>query len=204
VFLVTETYRSFVSVVLKLATKVFLPCILKHSDQNDLIFFGHFKNVTVYDRKMTEKNNILIGSKTVPCRFASEMLGCELVYLLQVFSDQPIKFQERSRPGVSMLCTSWSSGGRFAVVGGSDAIIYVYHLLPEAVSVVKVVELTQHSVSDFYSGFLCCFCRISSDALVIQSRALCVAGQSRQHLVRSRRMQVCQRIVRRHCLHLEV
>jgi len=34
---------------------LFLACIFKHYDRSDLIFFGRFKNVLVYDRKMTEK-----------------------------------------------------------------------------------------------------------------------------------------------------
>jgi len=32
---------------------VFLASIFKHSDRNYLIFFGHFENVSVYDRKKT-------------------------------------------------------------------------------------------------------------------------------------------------------
>jgi len=38
------------TVVLKLTTKVFFAYIFKHSDQNDSIYFGHFKNVSIYDR----------------------------------------------------------------------------------------------------------------------------------------------------------
>ena len=37
--------------VLKLTTKCFLAWIFKHSDRNDLIFFGHHKNVAVCGRK---------------------------------------------------------------------------------------------------------------------------------------------------------
>jgi len=33
---------------------VFLAYIFRHSDRKDLIFFGHFKIISVYDRKMTE------------------------------------------------------------------------------------------------------------------------------------------------------
>jgi len=29
--------------------------IYRHSDRNDIICFGQFKNISVYDRKMTEK-----------------------------------------------------------------------------------------------------------------------------------------------------
>jgi len=38
-------------VVLKLTITVFSAYIFKHSDLNDLIFFSHFKNVSVYDQK---------------------------------------------------------------------------------------------------------------------------------------------------------
>jgi len=34
---------------------VFLAYIFQHSDRNDWSFFGHFKNVSVDDRKMTKK-----------------------------------------------------------------------------------------------------------------------------------------------------
>jgi len=39
------------TVVLKLTIRVFLSYIFKHSDRNNLIFFGHFKNISVCDRK---------------------------------------------------------------------------------------------------------------------------------------------------------
>ena len=45
------------TVVLKHAITVFLAYIFKLSDINDLILFGHFKNVLVYDWKMTKKNS---------------------------------------------------------------------------------------------------------------------------------------------------
>jgi len=56
--LVTETFQSFASqsVALKLAELVFyclLAYIFKFSDRNDLIFFDHFKNILVKDRKKT-------------------------------------------------------------------------------------------------------------------------------------------------------
>jgi len=43
---------------------VFLAYILKHCDWNDLIYFGHFKNVSVYDQKTTEKNSIAAMADT--------------------------------------------------------------------------------------------------------------------------------------------
>jgi len=61
-----ETFRSFLvetfwslkhlgrlshSCIKTCHISVFLAYIFKHSDRNDLIFFGHFKNSAVYDRK---------------------------------------------------------------------------------------------------------------------------------------------------------
>jgi len=34
------------TVILKLAVAVFVSYIFGHSDRNDLIFFGHFKNIS--------------------------------------------------------------------------------------------------------------------------------------------------------------
>ena len=42
------------TVVLKLTIKVFLAYIFKHSDQNDSIYFGHFKNVSVCDQNIKQ------------------------------------------------------------------------------------------------------------------------------------------------------
>ncbi|XP_039263510.2 bromodomain and WD repeat-containing protein 3-like [Styela clava] len=44
------------------------------------------------------------------------------------FATQPIKFQERNRPGVAMLCSSCSAGGRFIAVGGSDNLVHIYQI----------------------------------------------------------------------------
>jgi len=56
--LVSKMFWSFVSVVLKLAIAVLIKAyIFRHSDWNDLIFFGHFKNISVYDRKNPDPNN---------------------------------------------------------------------------------------------------------------------------------------------------
>uniref|UniRef100_H2ZK12 BRWD/PHIP N-terminal domain-containing protein n=1 Tax=Ciona savignyi TaxID=51511 RepID=H2ZK12_CIOSA len=61
------------------------------------------------------------------------------------FSKQPVKFQERSRPGVSIMCASWSAGGRFAVAAGSDSIIHVYSILPASAEPLKLCELASHT-----------------------------------------------------------
>jgi len=64
-FFFAETFRSFLlghfghcnksvicpTVVLKLTITLFLAYIFKHSDRSGLIFFGHFKDVSIYDRK---------------------------------------------------------------------------------------------------------------------------------------------------------
>ncbi|XP_044129416.1 bromodomain and WD repeat-containing protein 3-like [Bufo gargarizans] len=58
------------------------------------------------------------------------------------FSDQPLKFMERSRPGVQISCSSFSSGGMFIATGSTDHVIRVYFLgsgEPE-----KIAELEAH------------------------------------------------------------
>ena len=47
------------TVVLKLAITVLFSWPKMTSDRNDFIFFGHIKNVSVHDRKMTEKKTAL-------------------------------------------------------------------------------------------------------------------------------------------------
>uniref|UniRef100_A0A8C2DLG0 Bromodomain and WD repeat domain containing 3 n=1 Tax=Cyprinus carpio TaxID=7962 RepID=A0A8C2DLG0_CYPCA len=44
------------------------------------------------------------------------------------FDDLPVKFMERSRPGVQISCSSFSSGGLFLATGGTDHMIRVYYL----------------------------------------------------------------------------
>jgi len=49
-----ETFRSFASqLYLSSAWQCALAYIFGHSDRNDVIFFGHSKNTSVYDRKTT-------------------------------------------------------------------------------------------------------------------------------------------------------
>uniref|UniRef100_A0A672QE63 Bromodomain and WD repeat domain containing 3 n=1 Tax=Sinocyclocheilus grahami TaxID=75366 RepID=A0A672QE63_SINGR len=59
------------------------------------------------------------------------------------FDDQPVKFMERSRPGVQISCSSFSSGGLFLATGGTDHIIRVYYLGTE--TPVKFSDLDSHT-----------------------------------------------------------
>ncbi|XP_077360353.1 bromodomain and WD repeat-containing protein 3 isoform X2 [Festucalex cinctus] len=59
------------------------------------------------------------------------------------FNDQPVKFVERSRPGVQVSSSSFSGGGMFMVTGGSDHMVRVYYL--GAVNPMKVSELDAHT-----------------------------------------------------------
>lgn len=59
------------------------------------------------------------------------------------FGQRPSKFTERSRPGVQMICSSFSAGGMFLATGSTDHIIRVYYFgsgLPE-----KISELESHT-----------------------------------------------------------
>uniref|UniRef100_A0A674DLG7 Bromodomain and WD repeat domain containing 1 n=1 Tax=Salmo trutta TaxID=8032 RepID=A0A674DLG7_SALTR len=60
------------------------------------------------------------------------------------FSDRPQKFTERPRPGVQMVCSSFSPGGMFLATGSTDDVIRIYYLgggNPE-----KISELHEHTV----------------------------------------------------------
>ncbi|XP_033832387.1 bromodomain and WD repeat-containing protein 3 [Periophthalmus magnuspinnatus] len=59
------------------------------------------------------------------------------------FSDRPIKFTERPRPGVQTVCSSFSPGGMFLATGSTDDVIRIYYLgsgSPE-----KISELHEHT-----------------------------------------------------------
>ncbi|KAM6906545.1 PH-interacting protein isoform 1-T1 [Lycodopsis pacificus] len=59
------------------------------------------------------------------------------------FCQRPSKFTERSRPGVQMICSSFSAGGMFLATGSTDHIIRVYYFglgQPE-----KISELESHT-----------------------------------------------------------
>uniref|UniRef100_A0A665VRW9 Pleckstrin homology domain interacting protein n=1 Tax=Echeneis naucrates TaxID=173247 RepID=A0A665VRW9_ECHNA len=67
------------------------------------------------------------------------------------FGQRPSKFTERSRPGVQMICSSFSAGGMFLATGSTDHIIRVYYFgsgQPE-----KISELESHTVSEKTVGF---------------------------------------------------
>eukprot|EP00795_Rhopilema_esculentum_P017794 gene17794-9472_t len=59
------------------------------------------------------------------------------------FESTPVKFNEKSRPGAQMLCSSFSPGGGFLVTGSSDNIIRVYQMMPAPVE--KIAELSAHT-----------------------------------------------------------
>uniref|UniRef100_A0A670JXD1 Bromodomain and WD repeat domain containing 3 n=1 Tax=Podarcis muralis TaxID=64176 RepID=A0A670JXD1_PODMU len=56
------------------------------------------------------------------------------------FKDRPIKFAERSRPGVQISCSSFSSGGMFVVTGSTDHVIRIYYLGSETPEKTAVLE----------------------------------------------------------------
>ncbi|XP_028817660.1 bromodomain and WD repeat-containing protein 3 isoform X2 [Denticeps clupeoides] len=59
------------------------------------------------------------------------------------FSDRPQKFTERPRPGVQMVCSSFSPGGMFLATGSTDHVIRIYYLgygSPE-----KISEIDAHT-----------------------------------------------------------
>ncbi|KAL7865002.1 hypothetical protein AOLI_G00164220 [Acnodon oligacanthus] len=59
------------------------------------------------------------------------------------FGLRPSKFTERPRPGVQMICSSFSAGGMFLATGSTDHIIRVYYFggdQPE-----KIAELESHT-----------------------------------------------------------
>ncbi|XP_066495961.1 bromodomain and WD repeat-containing protein 3 isoform X2 [Tiliqua scincoides] len=59
------------------------------------------------------------------------------------FKERPIKFAERSRPGVQISCSSFSSGGMFIATGSTDHVIRLYYLGSESPE--KVAELESHT-----------------------------------------------------------
>uniref|UniRef100_A0AAQ6APR3 PH-interacting protein n=1 Tax=Amphiprion ocellaris TaxID=80972 RepID=A0AAQ6APR3_AMPOC len=59
------------------------------------------------------------------------------------FGQRPSKFTERSRPGVQMICSSFSAGGMFLATGSTDHIIRVYYFgsgQPEKISELEFVS----------------------------------------------------------------
>ncbi|XP_069492166.1 bromodomain and WD repeat-containing protein 1 isoform X2 [Ambystoma mexicanum] len=58
------------------------------------------------------------------------------------FNNRPLKFTERPRPGVQMLCSSFSVGGMFLATGSTDQIIRMYYFGFETPE--KIAELKGH------------------------------------------------------------
>ncbi|XP_077198828.1 bromodomain and WD repeat-containing protein 1 isoform X2 [Paroedura picta] len=59
------------------------------------------------------------------------------------FNNRPLKFTEKPRPGVQMLCSSFSVGGMFLATGSTDHVIRMYYFgseIPE-----KIAELESHA-----------------------------------------------------------
>ncbi|XP_025934951.1 bromodomain and WD repeat-containing protein 1 isoform X6 [Apteryx rowi] len=59
------------------------------------------------------------------------------------FNNRPVKFTEKPRPGVQMLCSSFSVGGMFLATGSTDHVIRMYFFgseIPE-----KIAELESHA-----------------------------------------------------------
>uniref|UniRef100_A0A673MM54 PH-interacting protein-like n=1 Tax=Sinocyclocheilus rhinocerous TaxID=307959 RepID=A0A673MM54_9TELE len=59
------------------------------------------------------------------------------------FGCRPSKFIERPRPGVQMICSSFSAGGMFLATGSTDHIIRVYYFGDEQPE--KISELESHT-----------------------------------------------------------
>ncbi|KAM6224854.1 bromodomain and WD repeat-containing protein 1 [Rhynchocyon petersi] len=59
------------------------------------------------------------------------------------FSPRPLKFTEKPRPGVQMLCSSFSVGGMFLATGSTDHVIRMYFLGFETPE--KIAELESHT-----------------------------------------------------------
>ncbi|XP_053168906.1 bromodomain and WD repeat-containing protein 1 isoform X2 [Hemicordylus capensis] len=58
------------------------------------------------------------------------------------FNNRPLKFTEKPRPGVQMLCSSFSVGGMFLATGSTDHVIRMYYFGSETPE--KVAELESH------------------------------------------------------------
>uniref|UniRef100_A0A665U6H7 Bromodomain and WD repeat domain containing 3 n=1 Tax=Echeneis naucrates TaxID=173247 RepID=A0A665U6H7_ECHNA len=74
--------------------------------------------------------------------------------LTMKFNDQPVKFVERSRPGVQVSTSSFSSGGMFMATGSTDHMIRVYYLGAE--TPMKVSEMDAHTPLDSYMCIVVC------------------------------------------------
>nr|XP_009860425.1 bromodomain and WD repeat-containing protein 3 [Ciona intestinalis] len=139
-------------------------CDMDISYDNILLAAGSCnKEIRVWDVQTAEPVAVLQGHSGILTSLEfSPVVECGRGYLISTgrdgnvcfwlwninnmeFNKQPVKFQERSRPGVGIMCASWSMGGRFAVAGGSDSIIHVYCISPGSPEPLKLCELSSHS-----------------------------------------------------------
>lgn len=60
------------------------------------------------------------------------------------FNPKPIKFDEKSRAGCHILCSSFSPGGVFLAVGSTDCCVRVYHV-DGKLGPVKILEIEEHT-----------------------------------------------------------
>ncbi|XP_071609087.1 bromodomain and WD repeat-containing protein 1 [Heliangelus exortis] len=59
------------------------------------------------------------------------------------FNNRPVKFTEKPRPGVQMLCSSFSVGGMFLATGSTDHVIRMYFFGSETPE--RIAELESHA-----------------------------------------------------------
>ncbi|RWS17105.1 bromodomain and WD repeat-containing protein 3-like protein [Dinothrombium tinctorium] len=60
------------------------------------------------------------------------------------FQTKPIKFNEKTKNGVQLICSSFSGGGAFLAVGSTDHCVRVYHLAgPDGPE--KILEIEAHA-----------------------------------------------------------
>uniref|UniRef100_A0A8C9F7K3 Bromodomain and WD repeat domain containing 1 n=1 Tax=Pavo cristatus TaxID=9049 RepID=A0A8C9F7K3_PAVCR len=70
---------------------------------------------------------------------------CDMSCFKQFFflSNRPVKFTEKPRPGVQMLCSSFSVGGMFLATGSTDHVIRMYYFGSETPE--RIAELESHA-----------------------------------------------------------
>uniref|UniRef100_A0AAY4EPU1 Bromo domain-containing protein n=1 Tax=Denticeps clupeoides TaxID=299321 RepID=A0AAY4EPU1_9TELE len=90
----------------------------------------------------------VLGSSRILASTGADGMVCFWQWnaLTMKFNDHPVKFTERSRPGVQISCCSFSCGGMFLATGSTDHVIRVYYLGSDAP--MKLSELDDHVVSE--------------------------------------------------------
>uniref|UniRef100_A0AAY4EPM8 Bromo domain-containing protein n=1 Tax=Denticeps clupeoides TaxID=299321 RepID=A0AAY4EPM8_9TELE len=86
----------------------------------------------------------VLGSSRILASTGADGMVCFWQWnaLTMKFNDHPVKFTERSRPGVQISCCSFSCGGMFLATGSTDHVIRVYYLGSDAP--MKLSELDDH------------------------------------------------------------